>query len=185
MTKLILFHWPLFFIFKISGLCMSRIIQPSICNNRPFNRQGQQQGWRNITVNWTKCTKDERFIWNEQTFISRLEPKYKKKKQWLFWFWTCLCGCITLTHFYLDDEVRMQKRELVKSPRSKSSVFVSWFFGGYFSLQGIYVLPLASQTANSASNQNVFDVFWRWNQNRRLKNRNSCVWIFMKDFNAF
>jgi len=26
-------------------------------------------------------------------------------------------------------------------------------------LQGIYVLPLASQAANSASNQNAFDVF--------------------------
>lgn len=50
------------------------------------------------------------------------------------------------------------KRELVKSPHSKFCIYFL-FFGGCFSLQGIHVLPLALQAANSASNQNVFDVF--------------------------
>lgn len=51
------------------------------------------------------------------------------------------------------------KKESWLSPLTQSSVFIYCFLGGYFSLQGIYMLPLASQAANSASNQNVFDVF--------------------------
>lgn len=58
------------------------------------------------------------------------------------------------------EQVCTHKKELAKSPRSQSSVFISSLFFLDCSLQGIDVLPLASQAANSGSTQNVFDVFF-------------------------
>lgn len=81
-----------------------------------------------------------------QKFILRLNVKVIEKKTL---FCICLCGCRTLRHFSLEDQLDIQKRELVNSPHSQSSVFISFWI---LVCGGIDTFPLASQAANLASN---------------------------------